>query len=193
MRETIRVVVASKNPVKVEAVSTAFRLQFARADVTIQAVNVASGVANQPVGDDETRTGALNRIRAARRACPDADYWVGLEGGVQTIDGELTAFAWMAAQDRHGKIGKARTVTLPLPPAVQRLVADGLELGEANDRVFSTLNSKQGGGAFGLLTNGLHTREGVYAEALTIALVPFVNELFDESGANAAAERLLPG
>ena len=71
-----------------------------------------------------------------------------------------------------------RTVTLPLPDAVRDLVRDGMELGDANDRVFATTNSKQKGGAFGLLTNGRYTREGVYAQALTIALVPFVHELY---------------
>jgi non-canonical (house-cleaning) NTP pyrophosphatase len=29
-----------------------------------------------------------------------------------------------------------------------------------------------------LLTNGIYTREGVYIEALVIALVPFVNRLY---------------
>ena len=187
MSKLISVVVASRNPVKVDAVRTAFSLQFPESEITISAINVASGVADQPQGDGETRKGALNRILAARRELPDADYWVGLEGGVQIIAGQLTAFAWMAAQDRQGKIGQARTVTLPLPPAVQDLVASGLELGEANDQVFSTLNSKQGGGAFGLLTNGLHTRESVYTQALTIALVPFVSELFADADAESSA------
>jgi non-canonical (house-cleaning) NTP pyrophosphatase len=29
-----------------------------------------------------------------------------------------------------------------------------------------------------LLTNGIYTREGVYTEALVIALLPFVNALY---------------
>jgi non-canonical (house-cleaning) NTP pyrophosphatase len=70
-----------------------------------------------------------------------------------------------------------------MPPAVQRLVAEGLELGEANDRVFATTNSKQQGGAFGLLTGGRYTREGVYTQALVLALIPFVHELWAEGGA----------
>jgi non-canonical (house-cleaning) NTP pyrophosphatase len=53
-----------------------------------------------------------------------------------------------------------------------------MELGDANDRVFSTVNSKHQGGAFGLLTNGLYTREAVYTEALVMALVPLVNGLY---------------
>ena len=135
----------------------------------------------QPDSDGETRQGAINRVAAARDARSNADFWVGLEGGIESQDDRLMAFAWMAVQDRHGTCGEARTVTLPLPPAVKELIDGGLELGEANDRVFSTINSKQGGGAFGLLTNGLHTREGVYAQAMTIALIPFVHELFTGS------------
>ena len=75
----------------------------------------------------------------------------------------------------RGSAGVARSLSLPLPPAVKRLVEDGLELGEANDRVFSTTNSKQQGGAFGLLTDGRMTREDVYADALSIALLPFTH------------------
>ena len=116
------------------------------------------------------------------RTAPDADFWVGLEGGIETIDDQLMAFAWMAVLGPDQRIGEARTVTLPLPPAVKTLVDQGLELGDANDKVFSTVNSKHQGGAFGLLTNGIYTREGVYTEALVIALVPFVNGLYKEPG-----------
>ena len=56
-----------------------------------------------------------------------------------------------------------------------------MELGDANDRVFSTVNSKQGGGAYGLLTGGRYTRESIYAQTLIIALTPFVNELYPHS------------
>ena len=102
---------------------------------------------------EETRLGALNRVANARVAAPDADFWVGLEGGLDFFEGQLMAFAWMAVTDKHGTNSATRSVTLPLPPRVQELVGGGIELGEANDQVFSTLNSKQGGGAFGLLTN----------------------------------------
>ncbi len=91
----------------------------------------------------------------------------------------------MAVQNRSGQISEARSVTLPLPPAVKDLVANGLELGEANDQVFSTVNSKQGGGAFGLLTDGLYTRKSVYCQTLIMALIPFANPLYPFSGHGA--------
>jgi inosine/xanthosine triphosphatase len=128
--------------------------------------------------DQETRQGARNRVEDARLKTPDADFWVGLEGGLDFFDGHLMAFAWMVIAGSDNRISETRSATLPLPPQVQTLVSEGLELGEANDQVFSTLNSKQGGGAFGLLTDGLLTRESIYTQTLILALVPFTHKLW---------------
>ena len=64
---------------------------------------------------------------------------------------------------------------MALPP---RLIDQGMELGDANDRVFATVNSKQGGGAYGLLTDGLYTRESIYTQALILALLPLLNKVY---------------
>lgn len=174
----LEVVVTSFNPVKIGAVRQAFLSQFPSNETRIVPLAVDAGVADQPMSDDETRQGARNRVAAARLKMPQADYWVGLEGGLDYFDGDLMAFAWMAVAGPDGRVSETRSATLPLPPQVAALVADGLELGEANDRVFSTLNSKQAGGAYGLLTNGLMTREGIYTQTLILALIPFVHELW---------------
>jgi len=176
--QPLQVIVTSHNPVKIAAVKEAFRVQFQGIETEISPLAVDSGVPEQPMSDTETRQGALNRVANARLQTPDADFWVGLEGGLDFFDDRLMAFAWMAITRRDGRDSQTRSVTLPLPPGVQDLVSSGLELGEANDRVFSTLNSKQGGGAFGLLTDGLMTREGIYTQTLILALIPFVHELW---------------
>jgi inosine/xanthosine triphosphatase len=176
--ETLEVVVTSFNPVKIEAVRQAFLSQFPSVVTSIVPLGVDSGVAEQPMSDGETRQGARNRVAAARQERPEADYWVGLEGGLDYFDGDLMAFAWMVVAGPGGRLSETRSATLPLPPGVQTLVETGLELGEANDRVFATLNSKQAGGAYGLLTNGLMTRESIYTQTLILALIPFVHELW---------------
>ncbi len=177
----MRVVVASRNPAKVGAVREAFATQFPNEMPELLSADVSSGVGDQPMTDDETRRGARNRANHASEAVPDANFWIGLEGGVAAFDEQLMAFAWMAVKGLNGDISEARSVTLPLPPAVRELVASGLELGDANDKVFATSNSKQGGGAYGLLTNGLYTRESVYRQTLIIALTPFVNSHYPHS------------
>jgi inosine/xanthosine triphosphatase len=178
----VKVIVASKNPVKIGAASEAFAAVFSEALIDVSGVEVDSGVGDQPDSDAKTREGARARALRASAAIPDADFWVGLEGGVEVFDGQLMAFAWMAVKGRKGDISEARSATLPLPPAVKELVDAGMELGEANDRVFSTVNSKQGGGAYGLLTAGRYTRESIYAQTLIIALTPFVNRLYPQFG-----------
>ena len=176
----MHIIVASRNPVKVEATRQAFSSLFAGHEVRVDSVSVASGVSDQPMSDTETRAGARNRAIAARSEAAGANFWVGMEGGIEVIDDQLMAFAWMAVADRE-TLSEARSVTLPLPPAVRELVDSGLELGEANDRVFSTVNSKQGGCAYGLLTDGRYTRESVYAQTLIIALTPYANPLYPQS------------
>jgi inosine/xanthosine triphosphatase len=176
--QKMRIIVTSLNPVKIGAVKTAFQKLFPTASPEFIPVSVPSGVSSQPMTDAETRLGAHNRVANARKTIPDADFWVGLEGGLDLYDGQLMASAWMAVCNDSGRVSDARSATLPLPPAVQQLVLNGLELGEANDRVFATINSKQGGGAFGLLTNGLYTRESIYTQTLVLALIPFAHELW---------------
>ncbi len=182
----MRIVISSSNPVKIAASQAAFIAMFPAADMEFISVNVASGVSEQPASDVESRLGATNRMNNARIAQPEADFWVGLEGGLEWIDQEPFASAWMVVGDGSGKRGQARTTTLPLPPAVRQLLLQGLELGDANDRVFATLHSKQAGGAFGLLTNGLMTRQSVYTEALILALLPFSHRLWAEGSGTVA-------
>lgn len=174
----MEVVVASGNPVKTEAARVAFTDQFPDSEVRVVSAPAPSGVSDQPVGDRETLLGAANRVTNARELRPAGDYWVGFEGGVDWFGGALMTFAWIVVADKAGNIGRSRSTGLPLPPRVQQLVESGMELGEANDRVFATTNSKQSGGAFGLLTNGEYTRTGIYAQTLRIAMVPLVHSLW---------------
>jgi inosine/xanthosine triphosphatase len=176
----MQIIVASKNPIKIRATAAAFRAQFPEHKIEVEGLSVDSGVADQPMSDEETRRGAQTRAANTQAAKPDADFWVGLEGGVDVIEGTLMTFAWMAIKSASGEFSQTRSPTLPLPPAIKTLVASGVELGEANDRVFATLNSKQGGGAYGLLTEGRYTRESIYTQTLVIALIPFVNPLYPQ-------------
>jgi inosine/xanthosine triphosphatase len=137
----MKVVIASHNPVKIRAVNDAFALQFPGKRIDFVPASVKSGVSDQPLSDKETRHGARNRARNACEMHPDADFWVGLEGGIETIDDQLMTFAWMAVLGPDQRIGEARTVTLQLPPTVKALVDQGLELGDANDKVFASVNS----------------------------------------------------
>ncbi len=138
-------------------------------------VSVPSGVSDQPMSDAETLQGARNRVENTYADHPDADFWIGIEGGVAPMDGELAAFAWVVVRSKE-LLGKARSGTFFLPHAVAELVAQGIELGTADDMVFSRNNSKQAGGAIGILTDNILDRKQLYTQAVMLALVPFKNK-----------------
>jgi non-canonical (house-cleaning) NTP pyrophosphatase len=108
----IRVAVGSTNPCKLQAVQLAFERVLAprsssssNADTShnpfpnihldIQGFHVPSLVADQPIGDDETKTGAQNRARAAYQAYKEKfnkvpHFAIGLEGGIEITTSEKT-------------------------------------------------------------------------------------------------------
>jgi len=169
------IAIASKNPVKIQAALHGFQRMFRGEAFHIQTISVPSGVSDQPRTNPDTLLGALNRAAGAAGLLRDADYWVGIEGGVEEINGELAAFAWIVVQNAN-LIGKSRTGTFFLPPRVAQLVKEGKELGEADDIFFSRSNSKQENGAIGILTGNVVDREELYEQAVILALVPFKNE-----------------
>lgn len=167
-----KIVVASLNPVKAEAVLSGFTRMFPADSFQVETVSVDSGVEDQPLSDQAARQGAENRAHQARLAIPGGEYWVGLEGGCDTLDGEMVSFAWVVVLSESGT-GSSRTAHFLLPREVRRLVEAGLELGDADDRVFGMENSKQKSGAVGLLTDDVITRKTLYEQAVILALIPF--------------------
>lgn len=169
-----RLVVASHNPVKQAAAANGFQKLFPDEAFEIIGVDVPSGVSEQPF-NDEILKGAENRMNAAFALEPQADYWVGIEGGAEQDNHGMMVYAWITIRDTAGKVGRGRTSAFYLPPEVARLVAGGMELGPADDKVFGQTNSKQAGGAVGLLTGNIMTRTDYYAEGVVMAAIPFKN------------------
>ncbi|RHY07208.1 hypothetical protein DYB25_009083 [Aphanomyces astaci] len=182
----LRLVVASKNPVKIGATRDGFEKSFPGHTFSISGVDVPSDVAAQPMTSRETLGGALNRLHAARALVPDADYWIGIEGGVEQTNfgGDAPAadvmevFAWIVIEAADGTRGMGRTGSFFLPEAVVKLVVGGLELGHADDQVFGGSNSKQKTGSVGLLTQDRITRQSYYEHAVLLALIPLQNTRF---------------
>ncbi len=165
-----KVVVASLNPAKINAVKSAFQSAFPHQTFEFIGISVESEVDDQPMSDEETRDGALNRVKNAKISQPDADYYVGLEAGIE----DNVTFAWMIIEsDTHR--GESRSASLMLPPLVIEKLDHANELGDVMDEVFGTENIKQKGGAISLLTQDLLTRSSVYHQALILALIPFIN------------------
>ncbi len=167
-----KIVVASTNPVKIAATQRGFRRMFPIDSFHFESVSASSGVRDQPLSSAETLQGAMQRIQAARERIPDAAYWVGIEGGVETDSHGVGAFAWIVIRSSE-LTGQSRTGTFYLPPLVADLLQSDKELGEAMDIVFDATDSKHAGGAIGLLSGQALDRTELYEQAVILALVPF--------------------
>lgn len=170
-----KIVVASKNPVKLNATQDGFARMFPNNEYTVEGISINSGVNDQPIGNDETYMGASNRLTAAIQAVPDADYWVAIEGGIDINNDDMESAAWIIIQSQDGQFGRAKTSSFMLPPEIIRYIHEGQELGTATDIVFGKTNSKQAGGSIAELTDSIITRTTYYEEAVICALIPFKN------------------
>ena len=166
------IVVASQNPVKVEATRRGFEKMFPQVAFYVRSVAAASGVRQQPLSDAETLQGALNRAQHAAQLVPQADYWVGIEGGVEERPGSMEAFAWIVVSAPH-LLGQSRTGTFCLPAGVVTLIRQGWELGPAVEELYARSRVKHTTGAVGVLTEGVIDRVQLYEHAVVLALVPF--------------------
>jgi inosine/xanthosine triphosphatase len=174
------VAVGSLNPVKINAVKQAFEKVFPEDTWNVQGVAVKSGIPDQPMNDRQSIRGARNRARRAMKTL-QADYGVGLEGGLHKIGKQWFDTGWMVIIDKQGNEGVGSTIRMKTPDVMMKHIHAGMELGQVNDLIFKKNNSKQANGHFGLMTNDAITRTSAYVDGLVAALVAFIHpNLFEE-------------
>lgn len=188
--------VGSTNPIKIAAVRAAveeillFHADSARGgstfrreslkveppDLSVTGFEVDSGVAAQPMTDDETRRGAINRARAVLDQNPDLDLAFGLEGGVMVdpFDGQMYTTVWIAVVGRE-ETGEVRESIagggrILVPSKLAERIQAGCEMGPTMDEMLNTVNSKHKGGLFGVVTSGVVPRQREYQEIAVMAV-----------------------
>jgi len=169
-----RLYVGSRNPVKINAAHVTLSVTLDQ-DFDVQGIAVASGVSDQPMSEDETRLGAVNRVNALLdlHAGGESNAWyVAIEGGVDVFEDGPATFAYVVIYN-NGRMSVGRSANLPLPVSVYQSLQRGEELGPVMDALFKTNNVKQKGGAIGLLTLNHADRQSVYEVALTLAMAKF--------------------
>lgn len=174
MKDRILFAVGSQNPVKTACVREAVSEVWPLAEVA--GIGTESGVSAQPMTEEETFEGAVNRARSALTLLPDSSYGVGVEGGLVDQPNGMWAFAVVVIAGRDGFLSHGQTGRFRLPEGVANLIRhEGLELGHADDRFFGRENSKQKEGAIGILSDGRISRMTLYKPAVTFALLPLIH------------------
>jgi inosine/xanthosine triphosphatase len=167
------VVVGSNSPVKVEATRQAFSEYYA--DVIVESVNIRSGVNPFPWSDEEMLQGATNRVNGAQEAVPEADFYVGLEGGLQRL-GDWMMVKQLAVVMRREEIGVGVSSGYDCPERLLSQLEPQMESGRRKIDAFfgeEEILSKQG--AIGVLTQSKMSRTESSRDALICALTRFVS------------------
>lgn len=146
------VAVGSTNPAKVRAVQEVFP--------SVKEMKVASGVSEQPMSDEETRTGAIRRARSCIEQ--GASIGIGLEGGVMESEVGMLSVNWGTLVDEHGCEVVASGARYPLPEEIAADIRSGKELGDVIDAYTARKDVRKKEGAVGIFTNGMMTRSELY-------------------------------
>ncbi|MGA7837585.1 MAG: inosine/xanthosine triphosphatase [Ignavibacteriaceae bacterium] len=172
-----KILVGSKNPVKIKSVEEAFSKYFE--EIEIIGIEVNSKVSDQPV-NEETFDGAKNRafalIEKNKNQNLNANYFVGIEGGIIELYSRWFAFGCMCIANNERETGFGTSAHFELPKNVVEQLLKGKELGDVMDEIQNKSNTKQKHGAIGYFTNGVMSRAELYVPGLVTALIPFLHE-----------------
>ena len=158
---SVKIIVGSLNPVKLEATREAFANYYDDIDVL--------GI-----------LGAENRSRSLMILANEknifADYFVGIEGGVSNIYDRWFAFGCVCIINEHMQKSFGTSAYFELPESITERLLKREELGAIMDEVMNMSNTKQKGGAISFFTNGVMSRKELYIPGIISALVPFNHE-----------------
>jgi inosine/xanthosine triphosphatase len=158
----MHIIVGSLNKTKVSAVAGIFP------DDIVVAEDVPSGVSAQPIGDVETRQGAIHRANRAYALGNNAGIGIGLEGGVMEIAGELFLNNWGALVYEQGKLYTAAGARIALPVDFKSKIQDGLELSVMMDEFTMKQNIRNEEGAIGIFTNNRIDRTAMFSHIVAL-------------------------
>ena len=177
----MKIYVASKNPVKINAVTIALSESYP--DVKVIGKSVPSGVSAQPMTDRETLTGSINRAKAlkelilSKKIHPPREelLFIGAEGGVYHPSfakkkEELWSTVWISVLDQEDNVYSASGARFRLPQVLADGILAGQELGSVVGALFDDQNLKQKSGAIGVLTKNFIDRTEEYVSIAKLAI-----------------------
>lgn len=92
-------------------------------------VDVKSGVVDQPLNEDTTIKGAVNRAKNAAGSSQEYEFAIGLEGGLEKINNLYYLVCVAALVDQRGDIYIGISNKLPLPREVSECIERGEQFG----------------------------------------------------------------
>ncbi len=172
-----KVLIGSENRVKIESTRQSFSRFFS--PLEIYGLSVDSGVSAQPFNQD-TFVGAQNRAEHAKRINDEqhlnANFFVGIEGGVLELHNRWFQFTVIHILDQQHRESFSTSGLYELPDWIVEKLLAGIELGHIIDELTEDFNTKEKQSASGFFTKGAIDRLQNYTQAVTFALIPFLQD-----------------
>ncbi len=169
----MKIVLTSNNNVKLKVTEKAFSQIFTDAKLEIIQLDFEKD-GPEPYG----MKGVLNQINEsiteAKKRITDADYYIGMEGGVEGEE-SLDEVAVVLVHTAKGVEGYSRSVSFQIPRKVSSDIKNGLQLSDSVQDFLNTNNVKKGNGFVGILTNNLVTKEDLYFQPAVVAICKTIN------------------
>jgi len=157
----MELVVGSLNETKINAVKAVFT------NAHITPLSVPSDVSAQPVGDMETKEGAINRAQYASQKTANS-FGIGLEGGVMLLQHDLYLCNWGALVTPCGNTITASGARIKLPESFKAKIDQGYELSEIMDAYTKRHNIRHHEGTIGIFTNNLMLRKEMFSHIVLL-------------------------
>lgn len=172
----MKVIVASKNPGKIEGAKLAFAEYFK--EFEIEGIPANSDVSEEPV-NEQIYEGASNRVKNVKKIAEEqgkeADFYVAVESGITNKLGEWTIINIAVIEDKNGFKSWGVSSGFPVPQKyVEEII--NTDLGKVMDKIFNETELRAGKGGINLLTKGKITRIDLSKQAFIMALTQFINE-----------------
>ncbi len=171
----MKVLVATKNPGKIEGVKQAFEKYFN--DIQIEGISVSSDVGDQPI-NEEILQGAKNRVKNIKEYAInnniEADFYVSSEAGITNLLGEWIDINAVVIEDSKGLQSVGTSQGFPIPDKYIEEIKE-TELGKVMDKIFSGKELGKGKGGISFLTKDEVSRIDLTRNAFIMALTKHIN------------------
>jgi len=153
------IAIGSTNPVKIQAVKNA----ISNENIRVITCSALSGVRSQPLSDEETLQGAINRAKDCL-AKTESPLAIGLEAGVVLLQHQVYLCHWGAIIDRNQNTYFTNGPLILLPAEYRKELWEGQDLDDIMHRFtgIDSLGAKEG--AIGVFTQDRLNREQVLTQ-----------------------------
>lgn len=174
----MKIIIATENKAKIQAIEEVLKSIWDNLEIIGQ--KFPSQVSEQPLTEEEGINGALNRANNAKQAHPNADYFIGMEGYVDSNQYGMFLAGAVVIINNIGQIGIGISGKMQLPKNIKEKILSGQELGPIIKEIMQDTKGeiRHFQGTNGILTKGLYNRVDEFKDATQCALAKFISPEF---------------